>query len=153
MRHIIVLVSSIFIIYLMVYTYNIGGAYHGGHAGDIIKNLSTKEKELSDKKEDENITSQLKILQDKTNNTAKFKVSTLYIQKCASCHGINGHGIIGRKLFGQSQKEIYIKMQEYKTGKIKNVVMQQILENITDEQVQELSNEIGNFINLNKKDI
>ena len=153
MRHIIVLVSSIFIIYLMVYTYNIGGAYHGGHAGDIIKNLSPKEKELSDKKEDENITSQLKILQDKTNNTAKFKVSTLYIQKCASCHGINGHGIIGRKLFGQSQKEIYIKMQEYKTGKIKNVVMQQILENITDEQVQELSNEIGNFINLNKKDI
>ena len=153
MRHIIVLVSSIFIIYLMVYTYNIGGAYHGGHAGDIIKNLSTKEKELSDKKEDENITSQLKILQDKTNNTAKFKVSTLYIQKCASCHGINGHGIIGRKLFGQSQKEIYTKMQEYKTGKIKNVVMQQILENITDEQVQELSNEIGNFINLNKKDI
>lgn len=153
MRHIIVLISSIFIIYLMVYTYNIGGAYHGGHAGDIIENLSTKEKKVSNKKEDENITSQLKSFQDKINSGIKFKVSTLYIQKCASCHGINGHGIIGRKLFGQSQKEIYTKMQEYKTGKIKNVIMQQILENITDKQVQELSDEIGNFSNLSKKDI
>lgn len=153
MKHIIALTLSIFIIYLMVYTYSIGGAYHGGHAGVITQDLLKNKTKNSASKENDNIKSKLKNLQNKASNMTKFKVSKLYIQRCSSCHGIDGNGIIGPKLFSQSKEYIYKKLQDYKVGTIKNAIMQKIVENLSEKQIKELSDEIGNFNNVSKKDL
>lgn len=153
MKHIIALTLSIFIIYLMVYTYNVGGAYHGGDAVVVIEDFSKDKTKNSALKENDNIKSKLKNLQNKAVNVAKFKVSKLYIQRCSSCHGIDGGGIIGPNLFSKNKETMYKKLQGYKAGTIKNEIMQQIVENLSEKQIKELSDEIGNFSNLSKKDL
>ena len=52
---------------------------------EIDKEQAKKKKELDDK---------LAALKNKAGNMAAFKVSTLYKQKCSSCHGVNGGGCL-----------------------------------------------------------
>ncbi len=103
---------------------------------DVEKEQAKKKKELDDK---------LKALKDKAGNAAAFKVSPLYKQKCSSCHGVNGGGIIGPKLIGKSAEEVYHALSDFKSGKRKNYVMYGLLSKMDDGQLKSLSDEIGTF--------
>ena len=102
----------------------------------IEKEQAKKKKELDEK---------LQALKNKAGNVAAFKVSPLYKQKCASCHGVNGEGIIGPKLIGDSSEKVYQALVDFKSGKRKNYVMYGLLSKMDDEQLKQLSDEIGTF--------
>jgi len=103
---------------------------------NIEKEQAKKKKELDDK---------LAALKSKAGNMAAFKVSPLYKQKCASCHGVNGEGIIGPKLIGLNTQTVYQDLIDFKSGKRKNYVMYGLLSKMDEAQLQTLSDEIGTF--------
>ncbi len=98
-----------------------------------------------EKKEEDEAAKKLKALQDRAGNVMAFKVSPLYKQKCSSCHGVNGEGIIGPKLIGMSQEKIYQALTDFKSGKRKNYVMYGLLSKMDDQQLRDLSKEISTF--------
>jgi len=97
------------------------------------------------KKEDDEIAKKLKALKERAGNVMAFKVSPLYKQKCSSCHGVNGEGVIGPKLIGKSSEEVYQALSDFKSGKRKNYVMYGLLAKMSDEQLKSLAEEIGSF--------
>ena len=103
---------------------------------DIEKAQEKKKKELESK---------LQALKNKAGSMAAFDVSPLYKQKCASCHGVNGEGIIGTKLIGKSAEEVYSALIDFKSGKRKNYVMYGLLSKMDESQLKTLSDEIGGF--------
>ena len=102
----------------------------------IEKEQAKKKKELDDK---------LRALKEKAGNVAAFDVSPLYKQKCSSCHGVNGEGIIGPKLIGDSSPKVYQALTDFKSGKRKNYVMYGLLSKMDEAQIKALSDEIGSF--------
>jgi cytochrome c553 len=102
----------------------------------IEKEQEKKKKELDEK---------LQALKNKAGNVAAFKGSPLYKQKCASCHGVNGEGIIGPKLIGEDAEKVYQALLDFKSGKRKNYVMYGLLSKMDEEQLKQLSDEIGTF--------
>jgi cytochrome c553 len=103
---------------------------------EVAKEQEKKKKELDEK---------LQALKNKAGNVAAFKVSPLYKQKCSSCHGVNGEGIIGPKLVGLSAEKVHQDLVDFKSGKRKNYVMYGLLSKMDEEQIQALSDEIGSF--------
>ncbi|AKF24096.1 hypothetical protein YH65_00750 [Sulfurovum lithotrophicum] len=103
---------------------------------DIEKEQAKKKKELDEK---------LQALKNKAGNVAAFSVSPLYKQKCSSCHGVNGEGIIGPKLVGLSAETVHKDLTDFKSGKRKNYVMYGLLSKMDESQMQALSDEIGSF--------
>jgi len=103
---------------------------------EVAKEQEKKKKELDEK---------LQALKNKAGNVAAFSVSPLYKQKCSSCHGVNGEGIIGPKLIGLSSETVHQDLVDFKSGKRKNYVMYGLLSKMDDEQMQALSDEIGSF--------
>ncbi|WP_292664015.1 c-type cytochrome [Nitratifractor sp.] len=97
------------------------------------------------KKEEDEASKKLKALRERAGNVMAFKVSPLYKQKCSSCHGVNGEGIIGPKLIGKSEAEVYQDLVDFKSGKRKNYVMYGLLSKMNDQQLKELSHEISTF--------
>jgi len=156
MKNIIAGLSTIIVIGLMAYTANIGGAYHGGEHGKVIKDFgdsisntsAIKPKEKSDRDKENDA---LNALRDKAGNAGAFKVSQKYKSKCASCHGVNGSGfqngkpMMGPKLFGQDEATIYQKLVDFKSGRKENVVMKGLLLSLEDDDLKELAKEIGEF--------
>jgi len=113
----------------------------------IQKSDETAEKEeiAKRKKAEDETAKKLKALRDRAGNVMAFKVSPLYKTKCSSCHGVNGEGIIGPKLVGKSEAEIYQALSDFKSGKRKNYVMYGLLSKMDDEQLKSLSKEISTF--------
>lgn len=105
-------------------------------SADVDAEQAKKKKELDEK---------LQALRNKAGNAAAFKVSPLYKQKCASCHGVNGEGIIGPKLIGDSSEKVYQALIDFKSGKRKNYVMYGLLGKMEADQLKSLSDEIGTF--------
>jgi hypothetical protein len=103
---------------------------------EIEKEQAKKKKELDEK---------LQALKNKAGNVAAFSVSPLYKQKCSSCHGVNGEGIIGPKLVGLSAEKVYKDLTEFKSGTRKNYVMYGLLSKMDETQIKALSDEIGLF--------
>ncbi len=103
---------------------------------EVEKEQVKKKKEFDDK---------LSALKSKAGNMAAFKVSSLYKQKCASCHGVNGEGIIGPKLIGDSSEKVHQALTDFKSGKRKNYVMYGLLSKMDEAQLKALSDEIGTF--------
>ncbi|MCB4743619.1 MAG: c-type cytochrome [Sulfurovum sp.] len=101
--------------------------------------------EEGQKKKQKELDEKLQALKNKAGNVTAFKVSSLYKQKCASCHGVNGEGIIGPKLIGKSAKDIYQALSDFKSGKRKNYVMYGLLSKMDEEELKILSDEIGLF--------
>ena len=97
------------------------------------------------KKEDDETAKKLKALKDRAGNLMAFKVSPLYKTKCSSCHGVNGEGIIGPRLVGKSEAQIYKALTDFKSGKRKNYVMYGLLSKMNDDQLKSLSKEISTF--------
>ncbi|MCI0501452.1 MAG: hypothetical protein L0Y61_06870 [Epsilonproteobacteria bacterium] len=84
-------------------------------------------------------------LKDLKDESREFKVSNLYILKCAPCHGDSGKGVIGPDLLGKSEQEMVKKLFEYKEGKVKNSMMAGLLTNSTDDELKLLAREISKF--------
>ena len=89
MKNIIAIVSTVFIIGLMVYTFSNGRAFQGGEAGNIIEDMkyidTPKTVETVETKEQKNEDEEkLKALRDKAGNSGTFEVSNAYKSKCAS---------------------------------------------------------------------
>jgi cytochrome c553 len=103
---------------------------------EVAKAQEKKKKELDEK---------LQALKNKAGNVAAFKVSPLYKQKCSSCHGVNGEGIIGPKLIGKSSDFILKALEDFKSGKRKNYVMYGLLSKMDEAQLKALAEEIGTF--------
>jgi len=150
-KNVIVGLLTVVIIGLMAYTASVGRAYHGGEAGHVIEDMGTKQAaavaQSEPKAKDDRAIEQdkLKALRDKAGNIDKFKVSHEYKSKCASCHGINGEGIIGPKLIGLNAEDVYQKLLDYKSGRKENLVMKGLLLKLEAEDLRVFADEIGEF--------
>ena len=157
MKNIIVGFFTLLIVGLMAWTASNGGAYNGGEHGKVIKDIGNRtaqtsaESEPEDKSDREKESEALSALRDKAGNIGAFKVSDEYRSKCASCHGVNGSGmqngkkLMGPKLFAQSSDEIYKKLDDFKSGRVENMIMKGLLIHLSKEDLKRLSIEIGEF--------
>ena len=99
----------------------------------------------SEEKKDDEAEEKLKALKKRAGNAMAFKVSPLYKQKCSSCHGVNGEGIIGPKLVGMSSEQVLKSLNDFKSGARKNYVMYGLLSKMSQEDIEALAEEIGTF--------
>jgi cytochrome c553 len=156
MKNIIVGILTAFIVALMVWTASKGGAYHGGEHGKVIEDIgsnnSTKKvvkiEEKDDRKKEQDA---LNALREKAGNIGAFDVSQEYKSKCSSCHGVNGTGfqngrkMMGTKLFGKSEEEIYNNLVDFKAGRKENIIMKGLLISLDKDDFKRLAKEIGEF--------
>ncbi len=156
MKHVIVGIFALVIFAAMGYVASQGGAYHGGVHAVVIKNIgktkTTAQQSVAEEKSDrEKEQDALKTLREKAGNVGGFKVSEEYKSKCASCHGVDGSGmqygkkLMGPKLFGQSEEEIYKKLEDFKSGRKENLIMKGLLLHLSQEDLHRLAKEIGEF--------
>ncbi|BCD61063.1 MULTISPECIES: hypothetical protein [unclassified Nitratiruptor] len=76
------------------------------------------------------------------------KLSKDFLIYCSACHDDYANGIIGPSLLDKDGSYIYEQLQKFKTGKRKNVLMEQLVHRLSDEKLKALSEEIAAF---NKK--
>jgi cytochrome c553 len=110
-----------------------------------VETMSKAEMEEVQAKKKKELDDKLRALKNKAGNVSAFKVSPLYKQKCSSCHGVNGEGVIGPKLIGLSTEKVYKDLTDFKSGTRKNYVMYGLLSKMDETQLKELSDEIGSF--------
>ncbi len=156
MKNIFVGVSTIIIVATALWVASKGGAYNGGEHGKVIKDMGTQQKiakiqQPKEKSDEQKEQDKLRALREKAGNIGAFKVSDAYKSKCSSCHGVNGSGyqngkkMMGPKLFGQSEDEIYKKLADFKSGRKENVVMKGLLIPMNDDDLKSFAKEIGEF--------
>ncbi len=73
------------------------------------------------------------------------KLSKDYIVKCSACHDDYANGVIGPSLLGKDKNFIYQRIIDFKTGKRKNVLMKELVEQISDKKLEHLAGEIADF--------
>lgn len=73
------------------------------------------------------------------------RLSNDYIVKCSACHDDYANGVIGPSLLDKDGKFIYQRIQDFKTGKRKNVLMKELVSQIDDKKLKSIANEIANF--------
>ncbi len=112
-----------------------------------IEPVQTQQKSAAQeaKETEDEVAKKLKALKERAGSAMAFKVSPLYKQKCSSCHGVNGEGIIGPRLIGKSESEVYDALMAFKSGERKNYVMYGLLSKMSDDDIKALSEEIGTF--------
>lgn len=157
MKNVIVGFFTLLTIALIAWSASQGGAYHGGEQakviqdfGDTMTNAATvvvPEEKSDREKENEAIGA----LRDKAGNAGAFKVSQEYKSKCSSCHGVNGSGfqngkpMMGPKLIGQTSEKLYKDLTDFKAGRKENMIMKGLLLKLSEEDLQRLADEIGEF--------
>ena len=157
MKNIIVGFFTILILGLMGWTFMNGGAYNGGEHGKVIEDIGNRtaktqaDSEPKDKSDREKETQALNALREKAGNVGSFKVSDEYRSKCASCHGVDGSGqqngkkLMGAKLFGQNSDELFKKLDDFKAGRVENMVMKGLLMHLSKDDLKRFANEIAEF--------
>jgi len=157
MKNIIAGFFTLLTLGLMAWVYSIGGAYNGGEAGRITKDIGNRvattnvDSEPKDKSDREKENEALTALRDKAGNVGSFKVSDEYKSKCSSCHGVDGSGmqygkkLMGPKLFGQSADALYKKLDDFKAGRKENMVMRGLLLHLSQDDLKRLAKEVGEF--------
>ena len=76
------------------------------------------------------------------------RMSKEFIVKCSACHSDYANGVIGPSLLGKSEEQIYKKIVAFKSGKSKNVLMRDLVKNMSDEEIRKIAKEI---YDLNKQ--
>ncbi len=155
MKNIVVGVLTLLILATMGYVASQGGAYNGGEHGKGIQDIGNKTakvtKVVEEKSDREKEQEELKSIREKAGNVGGFKVSDEYKSKCSSCHGVDGSGmqygkkLMGPKLFGQSEEEIYQKLDDFKSGRRENMIMKGLLIHLSQDDLKRLAKEIGEF--------
>ena len=147
-KNIIVGTLTLFILGLMIYLPWMGTVFQGGEQSRVIRDIGENpSSENLSKTVSKNSTEneELQRLQDQAGAVKSFTVSIDYRRKCASCHGINGRGVMGPSLIGQSSETIYAKLIDYKMGRLENPVMKGLVMNLTKEELKNMADEIGTF--------
>ncbi len=73
------------------------------------------------------------------------KLSHDFLVYCSACHDDYANGVIGPSLLGKSGDYIYKQLIDFKTGKRKNVLMKQLVDRLSDEQLRHLADEVAQF--------
>jgi cytochrome c553 len=73
------------------------------------------------------------------------RLSKDYIIKCSPCHDDYANGVIGPSLLDKDDKFIYERIMEFKTGKKKNPLMKELVNQIDDDRLKDIAKEISNF--------
>jgi len=76
------------------------------------------------------------------------RLSKDFIIKCSACHNDYANGIIGPSLIGKDRTFIYDSIMDFKTGKKTNVLMNDLINRMSNEEIDKLAQEIAEF---NKK--
>ncbi len=157
MKNIIVGSLTAFVVALMIFVMMDDAVYQGGEHAKVIHNFGTKKDlnvktvAIQEKSDREKENDELRSLQEKAGSMKKFKTSLEYKQKCSSCHGVTGSGyqsgrkLMGPKLFGQSEAELYKKLSDFKAGRAENLVMKGLLIKNSDADLRRLAKEISEF--------
>jgi len=73
------------------------------------------------------------------------RLSHDYVVKCSACHDDYANGIIGPSLLDKDKDFIYARINDFKTGKRKNVLMKELVSQISDEKLKAMAKEIADF--------
>ncbi len=73
------------------------------------------------------------------------RLSKDYIIKCSPCHDDYANGVIGPSLLDKNATFIYQRIEAFKSGKRKNPLMKELVEQIDDAHLKTLAEEIANF--------
>lgn len=73
------------------------------------------------------------------------RLSHDYVVKCSACHDDYANGIIGPSLLDKDENFIYGRINDFKTGKRKNVLMKELVSQISDEKLKSMAKEIADF--------
>ena len=82
----------------------------------------------------------------------KIKVSMLvkqlskeFIVKCSACHNDYANGIIGPSLLNKDSNFIFNQIMKFKSDKNANVLMSDLVKQMSEENIRKISNEIFEF--------
>ncbi len=73
------------------------------------------------------------------------KLSKNFVVRCSPCHNDYANGIIGPSLLGRDADFIYGRIQDFKTGKKSNPLMNDLVNMMSDEEIKSMAHEIYNF--------
>lgn len=73
------------------------------------------------------------------------KLSKEFIVKCSACHNDYANGIIGPSLLDKDADFIYNSILKFKNNKDANVLMTDLVKQMSDENIKKLANEIYEF--------
>ncbi|UCN00104.1 hypothetical protein LCX93_11315 [Sulfurimonas sp. SWIR-19] len=73
------------------------------------------------------------------------KLSKNFIVRCAPCHNDYANGVIGPSLLERKADYIYNRIQDFKTGKKSNPLMNDLIQMMSDEQIRAMADEIYAF--------
>ena len=73
------------------------------------------------------------------------KLSKNFILKCSACHDDYANGIIGPSLISKDASYIYGTIMKYKSGEKENILMKELVLQMKDKEIKELSEEIYTF--------
>ena len=73
------------------------------------------------------------------------KLSKNFIVRCSPCHNDYANGIIGPSLLDRDADFIYGKIQDFKSGKKLNPLMNDLINMMSDEEIKNMADEIYTF--------
>ncbi len=73
------------------------------------------------------------------------KLSKKFIVKCSACHNDYANGVIGPSLLGKSSDEIFSDIEAFKSGKKSNVLMNDLINMMSNDEIREMADEIYEF--------
>jgi len=73
------------------------------------------------------------------------KLSKEFIVKCSACHNDYANGIIGPSLLSKTSKQIVQSINDFKSGKKSNPLMNDLIKMMSDKEIEKLANEIYTF--------
>jgi len=72
-------------------------------------------------------------------------LSKEFIVKCSACHNDYANGIIGPSLLDKSEHSIFSTIMKYKNDEKKNVLMNELVKNMSDEEIKSIAGDIAKF--------
>ena len=114
-----------------------------------------QKKQQTQEEEDEGKYTKLGAYRHILNNYQKVQISLLanklskdFLIYCSACHDDYANGVIGPSLLGKDGEYIYKQLQDFKSGKRKNVLMVQLVRQLSDKKLKAIADEVAAF---NKK--
>jgi len=75
----------------------------------------------------------------------KKGLSKKFIVKCSACHNNYANGVIGPSLLGKKPELIIKKIMEFKNDKSKNILMYDLVNNMSNVEIKEMAQEVYRF--------
>ncbi len=75
----------------------------------------------------------------------KNALSHEFMVKCSACHDDYANGIIGPSLLEKDGNYIYGQMLKYKNDPTKNILMYELVNQMTEDEIKSISNEVAQF--------